>query len=269
MTWKWEKMSMKLALFFILFSFSIWARPLVLVGYFDAFGQAPFNNSERVAKLLMEKMKGHPEVDLRLCSLQTVFDKSFYQLEDCLRDMPETPHLVLGLGESNCNFKVEIMGRNKDHTYGPDNEGNERVNSPVIPGGPAEIGLKYPLAKMYCSLPVQERKEIEVSNNAGSFVCNNLAYQFAYTYENLVFGFIHVPANHCRNLERKTATSVKNLESMILEAIKVKTVERLPVKKKELEVFRQQHRNDQCLSEFYKRAKGADEKGFWTLGEIR
>jgi hypothetical protein len=79
---KREKKSMKLLFFSLLFSSSLWSRSIVLLGHFDAFGNAPFNSSERVAKHLFKKLKDHPDVDLRICSLETIFDKSFYQLED-------------------------------------------------------------------------------------------------------------------------------------------------------------------------------------------
>jgi pyroglutamyl-peptidase len=255
---------MKLALFFLFFSVASHARPVVLLSHFDTFGKAPFNNSTKVALLFAEKFKNHPEFELKLCNLNTVFDKSFYQLEDCLNALPEAPKLILGLGESNCNFKMEIMGRNLDKTKGPDNEGNERLNTPVIPGAPKEIGFTYPLPQMYCALPEADRKEAEVSNNAGTFVCNNLAYQFAQRYEDLTFGFIHVPANNCRNLDAKNVTALRNLESMITAAVKVDTFSRLPTKKKELDMLRSD-KSDKCLNEFYKRAKGADEKGFWSI----
>jgi pyrrolidone-carboxylate peptidase len=258
---------MKLALLFVLFSINSWARPIIVVSYFDAFGKAPFNNSEKVAKILGENLKNHPAFELKLCSLSTVFDKSYYQLEDCVKALPEIPKLVLGLGESNCNLKIEILGRNLDRTKGPDNEGNERNNSVIIPDAPKEFGFNYPLPAMYCSLPNRDRSGIEVSNNAGSFVCNNMAYQFAYNYPEIESGFIHVPAHFCRNLESKTAVAVKNLEGMIAAAAESKTVMRLPVTKKEFEVLRDRSRRDKCLNEFYSRTKGVDEKGFWSFLE--
>lgn len=256
---------MKLALVLFMFSAAAMAKPVVLLGYFDPFGRSSFNNSERVAMRLMESLKDHPEFELKLCSLRTVFDKSYYQMEDCLKALPVAPKLVLGLGESNCNLKVETMARNNDKTKGPDNDGIERNNTVIIPEGPKEIGFNYPLAAMYCSLSSPERKEVEVSNNAGSFVCNNLAYQVAYHYPETEFGFIHVPDHDCRNLESKTAAAVKSLEQMIPAAVKSQTVVRLLTKKKELEQLRATVKNDKCLSEFYKRTKGADEKSFWQF----
>jgi pyrrolidone-carboxylate peptidase len=260
---------MKLLVFLVLFANALWARPLVLVGHFDPFGTAPFNNSERVAKMLFEKMKDHPDVELRLCSLNTVFDKSFYQLEDCYKSMTLEPKMVLGLGESNCNFKIETMARNLDRTKGPDNEGNERSNSVIVKDAPREFGFNYPLANMYCALNPKDRAALEVSNNAGSFVCNNLAYQFAWLYQEAIFGFIHVPANGCRNIEEKSAQAVKNLETMILASLTSTEVKRLSTTKKELEVLRDSSKNNKCLNEFYKRTKGADEKGFWSFSAIK
>lgn len=255
---------MKLALFFLLYSFVSWSRPLVLVGHFDAFGNAPFNNSTRVAETVARDLALRGEIEIVLCPLQTVFDKSFHQLEDCLKALPGTPDLVLGLGESNCNLKIELMARNKDKTKGPDNDGIERDNLQIIPGSPAEIGFTYPLPKMYCALPEKDRKQVEVSNDAGSFVCNNLAYQFTERYPELSFGFIHVPANNCRDLEKKTSFAAGALPLMIKAALDHGPV-RLPVRKKELEVLRESTKSDKCLSEFYRRAKGVDEKSFWGI----
>ena len=256
---------MKLALFFLLFINQTWARPVVLLGHFDAFGRGTFNNSERVAKALKEKVKDHPEFDLKLCPLETVFDKSFYQLEDCLKSLREAPALILGLGEFNCNLKIETIVRNVDSTNGPDNEGNERNNSVIIPDAHEYIGLNYPLPQMYCSLSPSVRKSMQVSNSAGSFVCNNLAYQFAWNYQKAAFGFIHVPAHYCRSLAEKTEMTVNALEKMITAAIKQSEVRRLPTTKKELKELRKEFQNDECLFEFYKRSKGIDEKGFWTF----
>lgn len=252
-------------LLLLLISVEAWSRPVVLVSYFDAFGKAPFNNSEKIAGLLLKKVEAHPDFDLKLCGLNTVFDKSTYQLEDCLRALPSAPVLVLGLGEANCNFKIETLGRNLDKTAGPDNEGNERNKTEIIPSGPGAIGLNYPLAEMYCALPANDRKEIEISNNAGSFVCNNLAYQFAHLYPDLTFGFIHVPSHHCRGLPQKDIVTLRNLEKMIQAAVKTTHFERLSTTKGEIRKLRDTHQDNQCLSEFYKRTKGIDEKSLWSF----
>lgn len=261
---EWEKSSMKMALFFLLFSSLSYAKPVVLLSYFDPFGRASINSSEVVANLLLERAKNHPDFELRPCKLQTVFDKSFYEWEDCLKGLSEEPALVLGLGESNCNLKIEALGRNLDLTHGADNDGNERRSTPIREDGPSAIGFKYPLAKMYCALSAQEKSIVEVSNNAGTFVCNNLSYQVSDKYPELNFGFIHVPANNCRDLNRKTDLSVKALEKMIQAAVKVKTVKRLPTTKQELKILRNSSA-EACEAEYYQKLKGVDERKIWPF----
>lgn len=252
---------------------SVWAKPVVLVSYYDAFGSAPFNNSEKVAKAIEQKFNfDSSEVSIKLCALETKFDTSYAQLENCIKNLDEKPVMVLGLGESNCNFKIETVVRNLDKTKGPDNAGVERNNTVIVPEAPSAFGLKYPLPQMYCALLPNERKEIELSNSAGSFVCNNTALQASWYYSELPSGFIHVPASSCRDLPRKTNTAIKNLELMIPKAVEVITSgsssmeQRLPIKKVDLDLLRSQYQNkDKCLHEFYKRARGVDEKNFWLF----
>ena len=256
---------MSFALLILLFSVNIWPRPVVLLGVFDPFGRASFNNSEKMAEILLKQTKKNPHFELRVCHLRTAFDKSFHQLEDCVRKLSAPPKLVLGLGESNCNLKIETIARNLDKTKGPDNDGVEKNYTRINPHGPKEIGFTYPLAQMYCSLGVNERSNLEISNFAGTFVCNNLAYQFSENYEDLSFGFIHVPLHTCKNLDIKNQKAAQNLETMILAAVKGQVAPRLLTKKKELDVIRSRVANDRCLKEFYGRTKGVDEKNLWPF----
>lgn len=255
---------MKLALFFLFYISNSWARPLVLLSYFDAFGKAPFNNSQTVALELQKELAQDPDLNLKLCPLSTVFDKSYAEFENCYKALTEAPQLVLSLGEGKCQLKIEVLARNMDKTSGPDNAGNERNKTLIIPEGKKALPFTYPLGQMYCSLKKEERKELVVSNDAGSFVCNNLAYQVRYFYPELNYGFIHVPAHNCKNLSKLTNEATKNLISMIKESLKVSDHLPLPIMKKELNDLRK-NTEDQCLKEFYKRVRGFDEKGLWTF----
>jgi len=236
------------------FSSLAWSKPLVLVGYFDAFEGAQNNNSEKVAKLLEKRSLNRSEFSIKLCPLRTVFDKSFYQFETCLKNLNQVPDLVLGLGEAGCRFKIETIVRNLDQNIRPDNEGNVRMNTPIILGAPDEIGLNYPLAKMYCSLSPKERSQTEISRDAGSFVCNNLSYQFSFHYKNLKQGFIHVPSHSCRNLSEKTLLSVLKLEKMISTGL-IESSSLLPISSEELQEKIQETSGESCENEFYKKLK--------------
>ena len=261
---------MKFILLSFLLSAGALARPTVLISYFDPFGNAPVNNSETVAKALVQKAgKLGVPFEIKLCRVQTKFDVSFDELRDCVNTLPEKPVLVLGLGETGCELKIELMARNLDRTKGPDNAGVERKNTPIVKGAPPAYGLNYPLDEMYCSLGAAERKEIIVSNNAGSFVCNNMAYQTAWFESDLNFGFMHVPSHFCRNITQKNEKIVSNLLTMINRGVEVSLENpvrpRLPVTKDELQVIRDQHSGgDPCLSSFYKLARAWDDKVWWN-----
>jgi hypothetical protein len=52
---------------------------------------------------------------------------------------------------------------------------------------------------------------------------------------------------------------------MIEAAVKSDSNQRLATSKQELEFQRETSKDDKCHHEFYKRTKGADEKGFWQF----
>lgn len=255
---------MKLLIFLALFSFTALAKPLVVVSYFDAFNRAPFNNSERIARSLEQRLNSESSpIQLKLCALNTIFDQAYAQTENCLKSLEQTPVLVIGLGESTCELKLEAMMRNKDKTLAPDNAGTHRNNRPIIPEAPEVLGLRYPLPQMYCALSSSERDNLTVSNNAGSFVCNNTAFQMTHYYGEIQYGFIHVPANNCANLGRRTENAIISLEKMILKGVTYllnnEAPSRLPTRKDELKKLRRET-EDECLKEYYQKLKGADER---------
>jgi len=271
---------MKRLIFLTLITSTVWAKPLVVVSYFDSFNRAPFNNSEKIAKALEARLGiENSEIEIKLCALNTIFDQAYAQTEECLKSSPQRPVMVIALGESTCQLKVETMMRNNDKTQGPDNSGISRNNSKIIHGAPEVIGLRYPLPQMYCSLSMQERIDIDLSNNAGSFVCNNTAFQMSYHYPEIQYGFIHVPANNCQNLTQKSDSATMMLEKMILSAVSylqatdgdvrlphASNETRLPTRKDEIRKLRRHYDNkDNCINEYLKRSKGADE-GRRTFG---
>lgn len=265
---------MKYMIFLILLSSPVWAKPLVLISYFDSFNRAPFNNSERIAKALEAKMNTESsEIELKLCPLNTIFDKAFAQTEECLKALTERPVMVIALGESTCQLKVETMMRNNDKTVTPDNAGTERRNSKIVYAAPEVLGLRYPLPQMYCALTAPERNDLEVSNKAGSFVCNNTAYQMSYHYPEVQYGFIHVPANNCSNLVKRSEMAVVLLEKMILKGVSYLAAPegnanlphssndvRLVTRKDEMKKLRRQYDNDNCIGEYLKKSKADDER---------
>lgn len=272
---------MKLLIFLTLFATPIvWAKPVVLVSYYDAFGHSSFNNSDRIAKALELRMNNETStVEIKLCPLNTIFDKAYAQTEDCLKALNERPVMVVGLGESTCQLKIETMMRNNDKTQSPDNAGVERRNTRIIHGAPDVLGMRYPLPQMYCALSASERSDVDLSNNAGSFVCNNTAFQMSYNYPDIQYGFIHIPANNCANLAKKSEAAIVGLEKMIVTGVSYLLAPegnlnlphssndlRLPTRKSEIRSLLRQYSNkNDCLNEYFRKYK-ADDEGRRSFG---
>ncbi len=213
------------------------AKINILLSYFDAFNRAPFNNSEKIAQSLEQKFIKNDGIKLTLCPLPTIYDEAYLRLEDCLKGQDQIPDLVISLGEGGCDLKLETSLKNLDYSFGPDNIGQERFNSPIITEGSLQLPLKYPAMLMYCALKNGDRKNIEISNSAGSFVCNNTAYKMRHYYPDINYGFIHVPAHDCFMLQHKTQRATEQLENMILSLAKKDLTKTsiLPILKKEIQ----------------------------------
>lgn len=253
---------MKMLLLLTFATTSLWGKSLVVVGHFDPFGKAPFNNSTTVAKEIAARLAGDQEVEVSLCPLSTSFDKAFLEMESCVRSAPTPPSLILGLGEAFCEMKIETMGRNLDNTFGPDNDGVERKNKKIIEDASDVLGIKAPVAQMYCSLTPMEQKNFSVSSNPGSFVCNNLIFQYLHQYPEERLSFIHVPSHNCKNLEFKNQQNIPKIITMIKSGIRVQSTEAIPTTKKGLR-SKSQEMTDSCLKRFYRSIKGSDERGYW------
>jgi pyroglutamyl-peptidase len=78
-----------------------------------------------------------------------------------------------------------------------DNDGARPIDMPVVAGAPAAYFATLPLKAMLAAIRTRGIPA-EVSNTAGTFVCNALAFQLAHgiatRWPGLRGGFIHLPA---------------------------------------------------------------------------
>lgn len=231
----------------------------VLISYFEPFGGSSVNNSELIAKAL--KSKG---LNSAFCRLNTVYDKSYAQLENCLRRMPQRPLMVISLGETGCQLKVESLYLNEDYNRSPDNEGNVRNHSVIVPGSQKHVSSRYPLPLMYCALSQERRNAMKISRNAGTFICNHVAFQMSHYYPEIIYGFIHVPSNRCTGNKGKVEDATNDLELMIKKAVAFlkrpadfglphpSNDKRLPETRDEVLAARERYRGqNSCFYEYY------------------
>ncbi|MBX3588448.1 MAG: pyroglutamyl-peptidase I [Ramlibacter sp.] len=170
--------------------------PVVLVTGFDPFGGDALNPSWLVAQALHgRRIAGHRVVGAQL---PTVFGQSLQALDALLRE--HRPVLVVCLGQAGgrAALSLERVAINVNDARIPDNAQAQPVDTPVIEGGPAAYFTRLPVKAMWQALQ-REGVAGEVSQTAGTFVCNHVFYGLMHVLatrrglRKVRGGFIHVP----------------------------------------------------------------------------
>jgi pyroglutamyl-peptidase len=170
--------------------------PTVLVTGFDPFGGAAINPSLMAAQALHGRLvAGHRLIGAQL---PTVFGDSLLHLRELLHR--HRPALVVCTGQAagRAALSLERIAINVNDAHIADNAGAQPVDTPVVPGGPAAYFTSLPIKAMLVSL-IAEGINAEVSQTAGTFVCNHVFYglmhELATRHElgRTRGGLIHVP----------------------------------------------------------------------------
>ena len=175
---------------------SVGRFPAVLVTGFDPFGGATVNPSWQAAQALDGKqIAGHRIV---AASVPTVFEQSLHVLRHLLA--LHRPQLVLCTGQAGgrAALSLERVAINVNDARIADNALAQPVDTPVIPGGPSAYFSSLPIKAMLVALEAAGIRA-EVSQTAGTFVCNHVFYGLMHelaTRKELAAvrgGLIHVP----------------------------------------------------------------------------
>lgn len=172
------------------------AAPRVLLTGFDAFGGDTLNPSWLAVRALHGKqIAGHRVV---AALLPTVFDASLPELRRRLQQ--HRPALIIGVGQAGgrAALSLERVAINVCDARIADNAGARPIDEPVLAGGPAAYFSTLPIKAMLHGLQ-QAGLAAEVSQSAGTFVCNQVFYGLMHelatrrALKNSRGGFIHVP----------------------------------------------------------------------------
>ena len=170
-------------------------RGVLLTG-FDAFGGDTMNPSWlAVQELRDEVIAGHTVI---AAQLPTAFASSTAVLVHLLRT--HRPALVICVGQAGGRsaLSLERVAININDARIPDNEGAQPVDQPVLKTGPAAYFSTLPIKAMLHAI-AQAGLAAEVSQTAGTFVCNHVFYALMHALKKqrgssaVRGGFIHVP----------------------------------------------------------------------------
>ena len=170
--------------------------PLVLLTGFDAFGGERLNPSWLAVKALHgRQVAGHR---LLAAQLPTVFDQSLVTLRELL--MRHKPVLTICVGQAGGRsaMSLERVAININDARIADNALAQPVDTPVVANAPAAYFSSLPIKAMLVAMQTSGIAA-EVSQTAGTFVCNHVFYglmHFLATQRGFKArrgGFIHVP----------------------------------------------------------------------------
>ncbi len=198
----------------------------ILVTGFDPFGGEKVNPSIEAVKLLPNTIAG---ADIVKVELPTVFGKSIEKLEEALER--EKPDITICVGQAGgrSRISVERVAINISDGRIPDNEGKQPIDEPIFEDGENAYFSNLPIKAMVKEMN-DKNIPAEVSNTAGTYVCNHIMYGLLYNidkkYPNMKGGFIHIPFLPEQVIDKKDSPSmsldliVKGLEVAIEAAIK-------------------------------------------------
>ena len=125
---------------------------------------------------------------------------SFRQSTAAVLEMMQTQQfdLILCLGQAGGRNAItpERLGINLDDASIPDNTGYQPCEAPIIPDGPDAIFSSLPVRALSQALQSAGVRS-QVSNSAGTFVCNHLLYSLLWHCKKSCpethVGFLHLP----------------------------------------------------------------------------
>jgi len=168
--------------------------PVLLTG-FDPFGGSDVNPSWQAVHLLHGRtIVGRQVIG---AELPTIFGASLRRLEQLVEQ--HRPELVLCTGQAGgrAALSLERVAINVDDARIPDNAGAQPVDTPVVAGGPAAYFTGLPIKAMLQAL-LRQGINAEVSQTAGTFVCNHVFYGLMHMlaqarWHGVRGGLVHVP----------------------------------------------------------------------------
>lgn len=197
----------------------------VLVTGFEPFGGEDVNPSWEICKRLPATLGRSRIARLRV---PTEYRRAIEGVAKAIEEKEPALVIMLGQAGGRAALSVERVAINVDDARIADNAGAQPVDEPVVPGGPAACFATVPIKAMAAAIRAAGIPA-EVSNTAGTFVCNHLMYGvlhfLAASGRRARAGFIHVPwlesqaVAHPGEPAMALATMARGVEAAIAAAL--------------------------------------------------
>lgn len=186
----------------------------ILLTGFTPFGGESVNPALEAVKLVKSPL---PEIALIKLEVPTVFARSGELVTAAMDKYLPDAVICVGQAAGRSAVTPERIAINVDDARIPDNDGAQPVDKPIAADGPAAYFATLPIKAVVQAIRAAG-VPAEVSNSAGTYVCNHLMYAVlhhtATDHPGTHAGFIHVPC-----IPEQTVG--KNIPSLPLDRIVV------------------------------------------------
>ncbi|SFJ53811.1 pyroglutamyl-peptidase [Halobacillus dabanensis] len=171
-------------------------KKLLLTG-FEPFLDFPINPTTQIVEELKGKELNGYRIEGRI--LPVDYNNSGHGILKHINDIEPDAVLSLGLDAGRYKITPERIAINCNESSERDNEGNKPDGEPIQKEGPDGLFSTLPI-KSFVEVLQSKGYPAEVSNSAGTYLCNHVMYQTLYhfhvNHQNIPSGFIHIPASH-------------------------------------------------------------------------
>lgn len=177
----------------------------ILFTGFEPFGGETVNPAlEAVKKLQRYPLTGAKIVT---CSVPVVYRKSIEAVIKAIETHKPDYVITVGQAAGRAGITPERVAINMDDYRIPDNEGNQIVDEPVATDGPAAYFSTLPIKAMVKALH-DKGIPAQISDTAGTYICNHLFYGVQHFLRNsdTGHGFVHIPLLPCQAKDGKQPT---------------------------------------------------------------
>ena len=182
----------------------------LLLTYFGPFPGVPVNPTVALAEGSVRALNtARPDLRVVACELPVSYNGSSTALRTALQDVQPDALISLGVAVGRDMVSLEQVAINLDSAGIEDNDGDQRCDEPIAPGGQEAYFSSLPVRASFERLRAAG-EPVEISYTAGTYVCNHVFYEGQRISRELGLsipaGFVHVPAT-CADGEETTEST--------------------------------------------------------------
>ncbi len=170
-------------------------KTLLLTG-FEPFLNFPINPTEEIVNELDGEIIGSFKIIGKI--LPVDFNLAGENISKLFHEINPNAVVSLGLAGGRSTITPERIAINCNDGAA-DNKGNKYIGKKIKEEGPDGLFSSLPIQQITDSLN-EHKYPAEISNSAGTYLCNNVMYQMLYEIMKqgsmVPSGFIHIPASH-------------------------------------------------------------------------